>query len=137
MQLVEVSGLVHRQRPPRGGEASLDLEVRPAPPRQGPHRGNAAAGDEQRTRAPALGRRHDEAALDRAQPGQPLELSADLLQRGEPVAQAGRVLEAMRRRELGEPPPQPRQRERRPLQLVHEQRARCKLRPPPTPQRTL
>ena len=46
----------------------------------------------------------------------------------EPVAQPRRVLVAARVGELGEPAAQPRQRERRPLELVRAQRARRELR---------
>ena len=106
------------ERASRRGEARLDLEVRAAARRERALGGDPAAGDEERARVAGLARGHDEAALDRAQPREPLELAADPLERLDPVAQPRGVLVAARVGELGEAAPQPRQRSRRPLELV-------------------
>ena len=86
----------------RGGgrKAGLDLEVRAAAGRQRALGGDAAAGDEERARMTGLGAGRDDAALDRAQPGEPLELAADALERLQPVAQPRGVLVAARVGEL-------------------------------------
>ena len=70
----------------RRGKPGLDLEVRSAARRQRALRCDASAGDEERTRMPRLRAGRDDAALDRAQPREPLELTASVLERLEPVA---------------------------------------------------
>src|SRR5690242_8479911 len=97
--------------------------------RQRALRRDATAGDEERARVPRLrGGRH-EAALDRPQAGEPLELTADLLERLDAVAQAGCILVTSRVRELRESSAETRQRKRGSLELVGSQCPRRELRP--------
>src|SRR5712692_5011810 len=84
-ELVQVALGVRRERAPCGGEAGLDLEVRSAAGRQIALRRDAPAGDEERARVTRLRRRHDEAALDRTETREPVELAADLFKRVDPV----------------------------------------------------
>ncbi len=111
----------------RSGESGFDLEVRAPTRRQRALGGDAAAGDEERARVAGRCSRRDDAALDGAQPCEPFELAADLLERLQAVAETGRIFVAPVGRELGEPPAQPRQRSGRTLELVGEQRARREL----------
>ena len=67
-ELVEVAVLLGLQRTAGGGEARLDLEVRAAARRERALRSDAPAGDEERARVAVLGRRRDDAPLDRTQP---------------------------------------------------------------------
>ena len=99
-ELVEVARLARGECAPCGGEAGLDLEVRAAAGGQIALRRDAPAGDEERARVARLRRRHDEAALDRTETREPVELAADLLERVDPVAEARRVLVAPCVREL-------------------------------------
>ena len=120
------------QRASRRGEAGFDLEVGAAAGRQRALGGDAAAGDEERARMAGLGGRRDDAALDRAQPREPLELAADALER----LRSGRAA-ARRPRSGARPTSSPSRRRsrgsaaRRTLELVRRQRARRELRAPP------
>ena len=130
MQLVEVPRRVRHQGTSRRGEARLDFEVRAAARRQRTLRGDAAAGDEERARVPRVRPRRDDAALDRAQPREPFELPADMLERPEPVAEPRRIFVPPRIGELRESPAYTRQREGRPFELLGAERARRELRAP-------
>src|SRR5437764_635078 len=91
--------------------------------------GDAPAREEEGTRVSRLGGRDEQAALERAQPLEPLQVAAHVLERLDAVAEPGGILEPAgigQRRQL---PPQTRQRRRRTLQLVREQRARRHLCP--------
>ena len=111
-------------RPPRG---------RP-PPRspcvaveERPHGGDAAARDEVGPPEAVLGGRHEQAELERSEPLELGERAADLLERGDPVAQARRVLEA----QVGGQPAQPclqRRQGRGRLAVPVAERARRRLR---------
>ena len=100
-QLVEVDGHVCTGTASRGGEAGLDLELRTAARRQRP---SAATARRRRrsARVSRLGRRHDEAPLERVQPGEPVELAATARVR-DPVAQPRGVLVAAGSAGDGEP----------------------------------
>ena len=108
------------------GESRLDLEV-PAARRERPLGGDPPAGHEEGPRVPWLCRRHDETPLERPEPREPVELAADALQRVDAVTQPCGVLVAAGVRQLRQPPSQPRQRRRRPLQLVRDERPRGEL----------
>ena len=122
---------------PRRREARLDLEMSAAPRRKGAGRCEAAAGDEERARVTRLDCGDDETASDCMQRLEPRELAADLLERPQAVAQPCGVLVPARVGELTDAAPEPRQRERRPLELVGEQRPGGKLRPAARADRTL
>src|ERR1700681_2756366 len=94
-------------------ETGLDLELRAPAWWQCALGGDAAGGDEERTRMAGFCGRHDETARDGPQPREPIELAAHLLERLQPIAQPPGVLVAARLRKLREPAPYARQRKRR------------------------
>ncbi len=126
-ELVEVAVVVVGEGAARGGEPGFDLEVRAAAGGQRALGRDAAAGDEERSRMPGFCGRGDDAAFDRTQALQALELAADALERLQTVAQPRGVLVAACVGELGEPTPQSRQGPRRPFELVCVQRTRGEL----------
>jgi len=72
--------------------------------------GDPAAGDEKGALEAPLGRRHEQAEARPPQAIERRERADDAFERGDPVAQAGRVLEAALLGQSAEPAPQPRQR---------------------------
>src|SRR4051812_40144701 len=101
--------------------------MRAAAGRQRSLGGDAAAGDEERSDMAGLRRRDEQTPLHRLHAREPFELPADELQRLEPVTQARRVLESLSCREVLQPAPKPRQRERRAVELIWQERTRCEL----------
>ena len=80
--------------------SAAPASVRPAAPGQElARRGDAAAGDDDHPLEAVLGGGHEQAELERAQPVELRERRRDFLERRDPVAQAGRVLEAELRRQ--------------------------------------
>ena len=115
----------------RGGEARLDLEVRAAAGRQRPLGGDAAAGEEERARVARLGgrtTRQRSSARSRSSRSSSRQTSSSAA-----IRSRSRAASSKRRASASarEPPPQPRERARRTLELVGEQRPRGELRPPP------
>src|SRR5690348_16755601 len=110
------------------GQARLDLEMRPASGRQRALGCDTAACDEDGSDMAGLCRRYEQTPAHRAQSFEPLQLVADALERLQPVAQPGSVLEAARVGELRQPPPQPWERKRGPLEFVRTERTRRELR---------
>ena len=97
---------VGREAPVDLGEARLDLEPAAASARDGAARDDAA-GEEDRPGHPRLERGHDEAGPQRPQAPQLVDPLDHLLERGDPVAQPGGVLEAKIAGEPAKPEPQP------------------------------
>ena len=104
-------------------EPGLELDRRAAARRQRPHRGDAAARDEDRAAEARLDRRDEQAQLGRAEAVEAAQAADGVLERVDPVAQAGRVLVAQRIRERGEAGAQARQRRRRIVELGGRERA--------------
>ena len=98
-----------REQPrPHLGQTGLDLEVPPSPTRDRPA-GDDGSGDEDRPHHPRLERGHDEAGAQRPQASDLVDPLDDLLERGDPVAQPGSVLEAQIARQATKPSVEPRQ----------------------------
>ena len=76
------------------GKTRLGLGTAGGSRQQRSRRGHATARDEERSLKAVLGRRHEQAQLERAQPFQLGERAGDLGKRRDPVAQPRRVLEA-------------------------------------------
>ena len=86
-------------------QARIDLEVGAAATRHGPTRDDATR-NEDGAHHPRLERGHDEARAHRPQPPELVDPVDDLLERRDPIAQPGGILEAEVAREPPEPQPQ-------------------------------
>src|SRR5438874_73763 len=98
-----------------GGQAGLDLELCAPAGRERPLRRHPPARDEEGPRVPGLCAWRDDAALDRPQPCDPVELTTDALERLQPVAQPRRIFVTARVRKLGQLTSHTRERERGPV----------------------